>query len=86
MPLVASHVDARTLGVMESSSPTRLWTPSIRRLVSHRRQPSTVAAEYGSPPEIAGRTDAGVGLDVLTRAAGRPLTAGACVGNRLVSD
>ena len=37
------------------------------RLVSHRRRQSTVAAEYGSPPEVAGNAGAGVGLYVLTR-------------------
>jgi hypothetical protein len=31
-----------------------MWTSSIHRLVSHHRQPSKIAPEYGSPPEIAG--------------------------------
>jgi hypothetical protein len=30
--------------------------------VSRRHWPSMVAAEYGSPPEIAGHAGAGVGL------------------------
>jgi hypothetical protein len=70
MPLVASHADADADRRPVSWGPVTQpgwWTPSIRRLVSHRRQPSTVAAGYGSPPEIAGRTGAGVGFDVLTR-------------------
>ena len=33
---------------------TGLFSPSTRRMVSHRLQPSIVAAEYGSPPEAAG--------------------------------
>ena len=37
-------------------------TPFGARLVSRRRWPSIVAAEYGSPPEIAGHAGAGVGL------------------------
>ena len=37
------------------------------RLLSHRRRQSMVAAEYGSPPEIAGHAGAGVGLYVLAR-------------------
>jgi hypothetical protein len=38
-----------------------------RRLVSHRRRHSMVAAEYDSPPEIAGHAGAGVGLYFLAR-------------------
>jgi len=37
------------------------------RLASHRRRLSMVAAEYGSPPEIAGHAGAGVGLYILAR-------------------
>jgi hypothetical protein len=37
------------------------------RLVSHRRRQSMVAAEYGSPPEIAGHAGTGVGLYFLAR-------------------
>jgi hypothetical protein len=40
--------------------------PFGARLVSLRRWPSMVAAEYGTPPEIAGNAGAGVGLYVLT--------------------
>ena len=36
-------------------------------LVSHRRRLSIAAAEYGSPPEIAGHAGAGVGLYILAR-------------------
>jgi len=42
-------------------------TPFGARLVSHCRRQSMVAAEYGSPPEVAGNAGAGVGLYVLTR-------------------
>jgi hypothetical protein len=45
------------------------------RLVSHCRRQSMVAAEYGSPPEIAGHAGAGVGLYDPRSAHGRPLTA-----------
>ena len=45
------------------------------RLVSPRRRQSMVAAEYGSPPEIAGHAGAGVGLYDPRSAHGRPLTA-----------
>ena len=53
--------------------PSERWQASgasgarARRLVSHRRRQSMVAAEYGSPPEIAGHAGAGVGLYVLAR-------------------
>ena len=42
-------------------------TPFGARLVSRRCWPSMVAAEYGSPPEIAGHAGAGVGLYFLAR-------------------
>jgi hypothetical protein len=35
---------------------------SLLGVVSHRRRQSMVAAEYGSSPEVAGHTGAGVGL------------------------
>jgi hypothetical protein len=41
------------------------------------------AAEYGSPPEIAGHAGAGVGLYVLTQPDGRPLTGAAGARNRV---
>jgi hypothetical protein len=53
------------------------------RLVSHRRWLSMVAAEYGSPPEIAGHAGAGVGLYDPRSARGRPLTAAAGARNRV---
>jgi hypothetical protein len=51
-------------------------------LVSHRRRHSTVAVEYGSPPEIAGHAGAGVGLYDPRLAFGRPLTADDGARNR----
>jgi len=41
------------------------------------------AAEYGSPPEIAGNAGAEVGLYVLTQPDGRPLTGAASTRNRV---
>jgi hypothetical protein len=46
---------------------TRLALGHSHRLASHRRRLSMVAAEYGSPPEIAGHAGAGVGLYILAR-------------------
>jgi hypothetical protein len=57
-------------------------TPFGARVVSQRRRPSMVAAEYGSPPEIAGHADAGVGLYDPRSAFGRPLTADDGARNR----
>jgi hypothetical protein len=45
-----------------------------------------VAAEYGSPPEIAGHASAGVGLYDPRSADGRPLTAAAGVRKSRVGD
>jgi hypothetical protein len=52
------------------------------RLLSHRRRQSMVAAEYGSPPEIAGHAGAGVGLCGPRSSHGRALTAAASARNR----
>jgi hypothetical protein len=47
--------------------------PSFRRLVSHRLQPSIVAAEYGSPPEVAaGKPAPGSAFMILARPLAAP--------------
>jgi hypothetical protein len=48
------HRRRSALGAKGAGTTTGLRIRSIRRLVSHHRQPSNVAPEYGSPPEVAG--------------------------------
>ena len=67
---------------------SRVWGRTARRerlprLVSHRRRQSIVAAEYGSPPEVAGHAGARVGLYDPRSAHGRPLTAADGARNRV---
>ena len=47
------HRRRSALGAMGHEHRTIVSEP-LQRLVSHRRQPSKVAPEYASPPEIAG--------------------------------
>jgi single-strand DNA-binding protein len=51
--MIARRTAADTLGAMGPKHGTTVFEP-LQRLVSHRRQPSKVAPEYTSPPEIAG--------------------------------
>jgi hypothetical protein len=62
------------------------WSSSLPPLVSHRRRPSMVAAEYGTPPAIAGHDSAGVGLYGPRSALGRPLTANTGARDRRLGD
>jgi hypothetical protein len=58
-------------------------TPFGARLVSHCRRQSMVAAEYGSPPEVAGNAGA-EGRPLCPHSAhGRPLTAADRARNRV---
>ena len=61
------HRRRSALGAKGAGTATGLRTPSIRRLVSHHRQPSNVAAEYGSPPEVAGTPAPGSAFMILAR-------------------
>jgi hypothetical protein len=51
--MIARRTVADTFGAMGPKHGTIVFEP-LQRLVSHRRQPSKVAPEYASPPEIAG--------------------------------
>ena len=67
MPLVASHADIRTLGVMGTSNPTRLVDPF--HLSAGVTPAPALNGRCGIRLDPGGRRHAGtgVGLDVLTR-------------------